>query len=136
MPFTAWKHAKRNKNRKKYLLSFLEIWWFQYRVWKKVLLQQSHYREVPQWGVSNGARHNWKCFLAYIWKFFQNHHMFFNTLKCATNHVMSFEVYGCFMVQKILKLWRQQSWPFCPNPVQISHRATSLSWLCYTVTVF
>ena len=26
---------------------------------------QSHYREVPRWGVSNGARHNWKCFLAY-----------------------------------------------------------------------
>ena len=25
---------------------------------------QSHYREVPWWGVSNGARHNWKCFLA------------------------------------------------------------------------
>ena len=25
---------------------------------------QSYYREVPQWGVSNGARHNWECFLA------------------------------------------------------------------------
>ena len=30
--------------------------------------KQSHYREVPQWGVSNGARHNWKRFLA--WFFF------------------------------------------------------------------
>ena len=30
---------------------------------------QSHYREVPRWGVSNRARHNWKCFLAYF--FFQ-----------------------------------------------------------------
>ena len=27
--------------------------------------RQSHYREVPKWGVSNVARHNWKCFLAY-----------------------------------------------------------------------
>ena len=26
---------------------------------------QSHYREVPRWCVSNGARLNWKCFLAY-----------------------------------------------------------------------
>ena len=26
---------------------------------------QSHYREVLRWGVSNGARHNWKCLLAY-----------------------------------------------------------------------
>ena len=26
---------------------------------------QSHYREIPRWGVSNGTRHNWKCFLAY-----------------------------------------------------------------------
>ena len=33
--------------------------------------KQSHYREVPQWGVSNGARHNQKCFLAYKkFKFF------------------------------------------------------------------
>ena len=29
-----------------------------------IIYQQSHYREVPRWGVSNGARHNWKCFLA------------------------------------------------------------------------
>ena len=36
---------------------------------------QSHYREVPGWGVSNGARHNWKCFLTYI--FFLNFHIFF-----------------------------------------------------------
>ena len=28
-------------------------------------LEQSQYREVPRWGVSNGARHNWKYFLAY-----------------------------------------------------------------------
>ena len=30
------------------------------------IFRQSHYREVPWWGVSNGARHNWKCFLAYL----------------------------------------------------------------------
>ena len=27
--------------------------------------KQSYYREVPRWGVSNGTRHNWKCFLAH-----------------------------------------------------------------------
>ena len=37
---------------------------------RKILLslhtwEQSHYKEVPRWGVSNGARHNWKCFLAF-----------------------------------------------------------------------
>ena len=37
---------------------------------------QSHYREVPRWGVSNGARHNWKCFLAY--KIFKKVFIFLN----------------------------------------------------------
>ena len=27
----------------------------------------------------------------------------------------SFEVYDCFIIQKILKLWRQESWPFGPG---------------------
>ena len=31
-----------------------------------------------------------------------------------------FEVYGGFRGQKILKLWRQESRPFGPNPAQIS----------------
>ena len=34
--------------------------WHQIECWS-----QSHYRKVPRWGVSNGARHNWKCFLTY-----------------------------------------------------------------------
>ena len=40
--------------------------------------RQSHYREVPRWGVSNGARHNWKCFLAYkeFKVFFLKFHIF------------------------------------------------------------
>ena len=25
---------------------------------------QSHYKEVPRWGVSKRARHNWKCFFS------------------------------------------------------------------------
>ena len=40
---------------------------------------------------------------------------FFNTSKCAANYVISFEVYDGFIGQKILKLWRQESWPFCPG---------------------
>ena len=31
-----------------------------------------------------------------------------------------FEVNGGFIGQKILKLCRQESWPFGPNPAQIS----------------
>ena len=37
---------------------------------------------------------------------------FFNTSKCATNYVISFDV---FIGQKILKLWKQESWPFGPG---------------------
>ena len=52
---------------------------------------QSHYREVPRWGVSNGARHNWKCFLAY-----KKFEVFFFLViyVCATFIRNSFEVYG------------------------------------------
>ena len=44
----------------------------------------------------------------------------FDTSKCAKNDIISFEVYDGFIGQKILKLWRQESWPFGPNPAQIS----------------
>ena len=44
----------------------------------------------------------------------------FVTSKCATNYRDIFEVYNGFIGQKILKLWRQESWPFGPNPAQIS----------------
>ena len=82
---------------------------------------QSHYREVPLWGVSNGARHNWNLFLAYkkIEVFFLNLHVF-DTSKRATFIRNIFKVYGGFIGQKILKLWRQKSRPFGPNPAQIS----------------
>ena len=30
MSFTAWKHTERSRHREKYLLWFLEVWWFQY----------------------------------------------------------------------------------------------------------
>ena len=33
-----------------------------------------------------------------------NYHIFFNTSKCATNYVVSFEVYDGFIGQNILKL--------------------------------
>ena len=82
---------------------------------------QSHYRKVLRWGVSNGARHNWKCFLAYK-KFnvvFKVSYIF-DTSKCAAWHRNIFEVYDGFIGQKILKLWRQKSWPFGPNTAQIS----------------
>ena len=48
---------------------------------------QSHYREVPRWGVSNGARHNWKCFLAY-----KKLSYTFDKSKCATNYRDIFDV--------------------------------------------
>ena len=50
---------------------------------------------------------------------FLNSHIF-DTSKCATNHIISFEVYDGFIGQKILKLWRQESQPFGQNPAQIS----------------
>ena len=34
-------------------------------LFKQAAWMQSHYREDPWWGVSNGARNNWKFFLAY-----------------------------------------------------------------------
>ena len=40
---------------------------------------------------------------------------FFNASKCAANYVISFEVDDGFMGQKILKLWRQESWQFGPG---------------------
>ena len=39
----------------------------------------------------------------------------FNTSKCAANYAISFELYGGFIDQKILKIWRQESWPFGPG---------------------
>ena len=78
---------------------------------------QSHYREVLQWGVSNGARHNWKCFLDYKkFKvcFLLLFSYIFDTSKCATNYIISLKVYWGFIGQKILKLWRQKR-PFGPG---------------------
>ena len=37
------------------------------------------------------------------------------TLKCAANYVIYFEVYDGFICQKILKLGKQESWPFGPG---------------------
>ena len=34
------------------------------------------------------------------------------TSKCAANYIISFEVYNGCIGQQILKLWRQESWPF------------------------
>ena len=51
---------------------------------------------------------------------------FLNTSKCATNYVISFEVYDGFIGQKILKLWRQESRPFGQNPAQIQPKSQFL----------
>ena len=73
--------------------------------------KQSHYREVPWWGVSNGVRHNWKCFLAYIkFEVFLFFFYVFDTSKCSTCIRIIFEEYGGFIGHKILKLCRQESW--------------------------
>ena len=40
---------------------------------------------------------------------------FLTTLICAANYVIWFEVYDGLIGQKILKLWRQESWPFGPG---------------------
>ena len=99
--------------------SFLKLWGHSITTWTSS--GRSHYREVPHWDVSNWARHNWKCFLAYnlFFLFFLISYIF-DTSKCATNYIISFEVYHCFIGQKILKLWRQESQPFGQNPAQIS----------------
>ena len=48
---------------------------------------------IPWIDVSNGARH----------RFFRISYIF-DTSKCATNYIISFEVYDGFIGQKILKL--------------------------------
>ena len=64
---------------------------------------QSHYREVPRWGVSSGARHNWKSFLSYIeFKCFLKILYIFDTSKCATNYRDNFELYDGFIHCKYL----------------------------------
>ena len=39
----------------------------------------------------------------------------FKTSKCAANYVISIEVYDGFIGQKMLKLWKQESWQFGPG---------------------
>ena len=107
-----------SKKEKEKLLHYLLNLSFKKRIYLvafKHHSNQSHYREVPRWGVSNGARHNWKCFLAY-----KKLSYTFDKSKCATNYRDIFEVYDGFIGQKIVKLWRQESRPFGPNPAQIS----------------
>ena len=74
--------------------------------------KQSHYREVLRWGVSNGARHNWKCFLASI--FFLNflRKKYLLTLFYAKN---VFIVYNVFFLKR-KKIAHETG----PNPAQIS----------------
>ena len=92
---------------------------------------QSHYREVLQWGVSNGTRHNWKCVWAYIF-FFLLISYIFDTSKCDTNYIISFEVW--FHRSKdfeAMKAGKSAIWPkSSPNlnscSIKISHRRTSL----------
>ena len=74
------------------------------------------YLAVKTQGFSNadyGRRKVHDCFLLLLSKssiwitkkhFFKIIIYFFNTLKCAANYVISFEVYDSFIGQKILKL--------------------------------
>ena len=56
---------------------------------------------------------------------------FFNTSKCAADYVISFDVYHGFIGQKILKLWRQESWPFGPGWLVITRiRSCTFCRLC------
>ena len=48
---------------------------------------------------------------------------FFNKSKCATNYVISFEVYNDFRGEKILKLWMQEIWPYNENMIVELFRA-------------
>ena len=82
--------------------------------------RQSHYREVPRWGVSNGARHNWKCFLTY--KMFEKKsnnflRFFFNflvrTLRC-------FYFFCPWKLEKTSLNLFFSLMPTGPNPAQIS----------------
>ena len=85
---------------------------------------QSHYRKVPRQGVSNRTRNNWKCLLAYkkIQTPFQNNLKFFNTSKCSPNYVFHLR----YMIFSYVKLWRQENWPFGPNPAQIQPKSQFL----------
>ena len=65
---------------------------------------------------------NWKhFFISYI----------FDISKCATNYIISFEVYDGFIGQKILKLWRQESLPFGPNPGWRTLVESEFSWTLF-----
>ena len=58
--------------------------------------------------------------------FSKSTYIFFNTSKYATNSVIQFEAYDGFIGQKILKLWRQESWPLGLG--WAAHIARILSW--------
>ena len=47
--------------------------------------------------------------------FSKSSYIFLKKPKGAANYVISFEVYDGFIGQKILKLWRHESWPFGPG---------------------
>ena len=80
---------------------------------------KSHYGEVPRWGVSNRARHNWKCFLAYFFfKLFKN--FFLNFILCQK----CFHHLQCFLKKKFCP-WKHEKTGLksCRtglNPAQIS----------------
>ena len=96
---------------------------------------QSHYREVPLWGVSNVARHNWKCFLAYkkFEVFFQKFICFWYIKMCHI-YQKHFWVIGWFHRSKdfeAMKAGKLANWPkSCPNlnscSIKITHRGTSI----------
>ena len=79
--------------------------------------------KVMRWSVSNGARHNWKCFLDYkkFEVFFFKFYMFL--IHQNLPHLSETFYSG----QKILKLWRQESLPFTPWDFSINDFGRAMS---------
>ena len=97
--------------------------------------KQCHYREVPRWGVSNRARHNWNCFLAYkkFEVFLQNFICFWYIKMC---HIYQKHFWGTwwFHRSKDFEAMKAEKSAIRPKSspnlnscsINISHRGTSL----------
>ena len=94
---------------------YWSIFFMQLHFHEILTLKQSHYREVARWGVYIGARHNWKCFLAYkILDFF-----FFNFLRKKEKKInfilCYFSVRTLQYFKKIKKIIAPQNIKNCPQ---------------------
>ena len=74
----------------------------------RIFMKKSH-------NDSTHGRWNVHEYFLYRETHYQNYHISFVFVKHAANYVISFELYVDFNSQKIMKLSRQQSWPFGPG---------------------